>query len=317
VRRPCQMLRRATRAWPLLESTPYTCFLEMKGLWSTMTAAVAVIGHAKLGFVAAAFAVDTVSLVLMAFRWRLLLRSLGSGASLWEALLAYSGGVFVCNVTPARTLGGDACRAALIRRPGGSPPLKAIAASVFYDRVTDAAGILLLVVLGLPVIRPHWLRWTGITLLTLALAVAAAARPLHRRVISKFGQWREALTGRAMGRSLTIAVGCSVAIWLLDITRVTLVGRALGVAFVPSQAAAVSLLRLGSGALPVPAGIGVVDGALVGAFMWLGQPLATAAAMTVVERAIVYGWSTALGAVALLLLGGSRALARARSVQPD
>src|ERR1700722_10349013 len=105
----------------------------MTGLWSTITATAAVIGHAKIGFVAAAFVVDTLSLVLMACRWRLLLRSLGSGATLWEALLTSSGGICVSNITPARTLGGDACRAALIRRPGGSPTVKAIAASVMYD----------------------------------------------------------------------------------------------------------------------------------------------------------------------------------------
>jgi uncharacterized protein (TIRG00374 family) len=91
------------------------------------------------------------------------------------------------------------------------------------------------------------------------------------------------------------------------------VGRAFDVRLVPSQAAAVSLLRLGSGLVPVPAGIGVVDGALVAGFIWLGLPMQTAAALAIVERAITFGWATALGAVALLLLGGSRALKRGRT----
>jgi len=288
----------------------------MKELWSTITAATAVLGQANVGFVAAAFAVDTVSLVLMAYRWRVLLRSLGSGAGLWEALLAYSAGVCAGNITPARAVGGDACRAALIRRPDGLPPFKAIAASVFYDRLSDVAGVLLLAALALPVIRPRSPRWAVLGLLLLG-AAALGARPLYRRLFSRIAQWHEAVIGHVTGRVLATAVACSLIIWLLDITRIILVGKALDVRFAPSQAAAVSLLRLGSGALPVPAGIGVVDTALVGGFMWLGQPVATAAAMAVVERVIVFGWSTALGAVSLLLLGGSRALKKARTAVPD
>jgi len=289
----------------------------MKELWSTITAAAAVLGQANVGFVAAAFAVDTASLVLMAFRWRVLLRSLGSGASLWETLLAYSAGVCAGNITPARAVGGDACRAALVRRPGGLPPFKAIAASVFYDRLSDVVGVLLLAVLALPVIRPRSPRWAVLGLFLLAAAALVGARPFYRRLFSRIAQWHEAVIGHVTGRTVATAVACSLIIWLLDITRVMLVGKALDVRFAPSQAAAVSLLRLGSGALPVPAGIGVVDTALVGGFMWLGQPVATAAAMAVVERVIVFGWSTALGAVSLLLLGGSRALKKARTAVPD
>src|SRR5262245_18261128 len=130
----------------------------------------------------------------MAFRWRLLLRSLGSGASLWEALLAYSAGVCVCNITPARTLGGDVCRAALIGRPGGVPPLKTIAASVVYDRATDVPGFLLLGVLALPVLKPSSANWAVLALV--ALAAGLLARLLYRRRRQRMGQWHEALIGR-------------------------------------------------------------------------------------------------------------------------
>jgi uncharacterized membrane protein YbhN (UPF0104 family) len=285
----------------------------MKELWSTLTAASTVIGHANLGFVAAAFAIDTLALVVMAFRWRVLLHSLGSGADLWHTLLACSGGVCVCNITPARTLGGDACRAALIRQPGESLPMKTIAVSVFYDRATDVAGFLLLGVLALPVIRPASPRWTIFGLSLLTLAAALAARPVYRRLLARAALWHQAAIGRVTSRAMALAVACSLLIWLLDITRIMLVATALRVTIGPPQAATVSLLRLGSAAVPVPAGIGVVDGALVGGFMWLGFSSETAIALAIVERAIVYGWGTALGAVSLLLLGGSRAWKKARA----
>jgi uncharacterized membrane protein YbhN (UPF0104 family) len=283
----------------------------MSGLWSAITSTAAVIGDANVGVVAAAFAIDTLSLLLMAFRWRLLLRSLGSRATLWETVLAYAGGVCVCNITPARTIGGDACRAALIRRGGGPPPVKAIAASVVYDRMTDVPGILVLAALAAPTLQPNSGRWAILAVLTLVAAIVA--RPLWRRLMARLGAWHQAVIGRDVGAAAISAVGCSLLIWTFDITRVMLVGIAFGVRFDPSQAAAISLLRLGSGLVPVPAGIGVVDGALVAGFIWLGLPPPTAAALAIVERAIVYGWGTALGAAALLLLGGSRAVQKTRS----
>jgi len=279
--------------------------------WSTITDTIAVVGHAKIGFVAAAFAVDALSLVVMAFRWRLLLHGVGSRATLWETLLAYSAGVCVCNVTPARTLGGDACRTALIPRPGGTPHVKAIAASVVYDRATDVAGFLLLALIALPVLKPKSMHWTLLALV--ALASAVLARPIYRRLVTRFGRWHQWMIGDTLDAPIAVAVACSLTIWSLDIMRIMLVGRAFDVLLVPSQAAAVSLIRLGSGLVPIPAGIGVVDGALVGGFIWLGLPPATAIALAVVERAIVFGWGTVLGAISLLLLGGVRALKKART----
>jgi uncharacterized membrane protein YbhN (UPF0104 family) len=278
--------------------------------WSTVSETTAVIGHAKMAFVAAAFAVDALSLVTMTFRWRCWLLGVGSRASLWETLLAYSAGVCVCNITPARALGGDACRAALIPRHGESPPLKAIAASVVYDRASDVPGLLLLGVIALPLLKPKSPHSTFLMLL--ALAAGWCARPIYRRVVSRLSRWHQWMIGGKMDASIAAAVACSLTIWLLDITRVMLVGRAFDVRLFPSQAAAVSLIRLASGLVPVPAGIGVVDGALVGGFIWLGLPTTTAIAMAVIERAIVFGWGTALGAAALLLLGGVRALEKVR-----
>jgi uncharacterized membrane protein YbhN (UPF0104 family) len=280
-------------------------------VWSAITETLTVIGHANVGFVVVAVAVDMLALVLMAFRWRLLLRSMGSGASLWETLLAYCAGVCVCNITPGRALAGDACRTALIRRPDGSPSLKAVGASVVYDRIADLPGFLLLAVIAMPLLAPSSPHWTMLVLFVLAAAVVA--RPLYRRVSALISRWLPNAIGQNMGGAIAAAVGCSLIIWLLDITRVVLVGRAFGARFVPSQAAAVSLVRLGSGLVPVPAGLGVVDGALVAAFIWLGLPASTATAIAIVERAIVYGWSTALGAVALLLRGGLGALRKARA----
>jgi uncharacterized membrane protein YbhN (UPF0104 family) len=281
-------------------------------VWSAVAAIGAVIGHANMAWVAIAVAADTAMLVAQAFRWRLLLRSLRSEATLWDTLLAYSAGVFVCNVTPARAVGGDACRAALIPRPGGVPPVAAIGASVVYDRVTDAAGIVFLGLLALPALRLESSFWPLLGVL-LAVAGAFAARPLFRRLVARIAERYPAVIGADMRGAVTAALACSLGIWLLDMTRTVCVAAAFGVRLSVFQVAAVAILRVGSSAVPIPGGIGVVDGALVAGFMWLGLPRDTAVAMAIVERGIVYGWDTAMGAVSLLLVGGVRALRQARS----
>ncbi len=284
----------------------------MSAVWSAVAAVAGVIGHANLGWVTAAVAADTAMLVVQAFRWRLLLRSLRSAATLRDTLLAYSAGVFVCNVTPARAVGGDVCRAALIPRPGGSPPVSAIAASVIYDRATDAAGVVILAVIALPALRLESPFWLPLGVL-LAVGGAFVARPLFRRLSARIASRHPVVIGHDMRAAVMGALACSLGIWLLDIARTMCVGAAFGVALSPFQVAAVALLRIGSGAVPIPGGIGVVDGALVAGFMWLGLPRDTAVAIAIVERSIVYGWDTAMGAVSVLLLGGLRSLRHARS----
>src|SRR5262249_41975255 len=213
----------------------------MVKVWSAIAETAAVIGQAKVGFVAAAFAVDTLALVLMAFRWRLLLRAMGSAASLWRTLLAYSAGVCICNISPARTVGGDVCRGALIPRPGGSPSVKAVAASIIYDRATDVVGFLMLGAIALPVLRPKSPHWAVVAVIV--LAVGLGVPPLYRRLISRIRAWHYAAINSNVPPALAGAIGCSLIIWLLDITRIMLVAAAFGIHFVPSQAAAISLLR--------------------------------------------------------------------------
>ena len=287
----------------------------MSSVWSAVAAIGTVIGHANIRWVTAAVVADTAMLVAQAFRWRLFLRSLRSEPTLWETLLAYSAGVFVCNVTPARAVGGDAARAALIPRPGGSPPVSAIAASVIYDRATDAAGIACLALIAVPALRLESPFWVPLGVL-LAAALALAARPLFRRLAARIAERHPAVIGANMRGAVTGALACTIGIWLLDLTRTIFVAAAFGVRLSLFQVAAVAILRIGSSAVPIPGGIGIVDGALVAGFMWLGLPSDTAVAIAIVERGIVYGWDTAMGAVSLLLVGGVRALRQART-QPD
>ena len=58
------------------------------------------------------------------------------------------------------------------------------------------------------------------------------------------------------------------------------------------------------GFVPTVGSIGAIDGSMVAGLMVFGATGGEAIAITIVGRAISYGVSTALGAVALALLGG-------------
>jgi uncharacterized protein (TIRG00374 family) len=66
------------------------------------------------------------------------------------------------------------------------------------------------------------------------------------------------------------------------------------------------VIRLATGVVPLPGGVGVAEGGLIAGLVWFGIPIETATAVTVLERAILYGCGTCLGAASLVLLGGRR-----------
>ncbi|HEX4346167.1 MAG TPA: flippase-like domain-containing protein [Vicinamibacterales bacterium] len=281
----------------------------MSAFWTTMTTALALVVHARIPLVAFALLIELSGLGTMALRWRLLMVKLGIRPRFRDTLLTYSAGVFVCNVTPARTIGGDATRAALIN-PKVDAPGKLVAASVVYDRATDAIGILVVAVVALPVL---WRSSSGpIVVGVLALAVLALALPAVRKLAARrVGKWHEALVGAehtgGMGGFTAVAV-CSIAAWLQDVARILVICATFNVTLSPSQAATLTLIRLTSTIVPVPAGLGVADGAMVAGLVWFGVPVETAGAIAILERAILYGWSTLLGAISLVLLGGTKLL---------
>ena len=281
----------------------------MSGLWATITAALSLVVHANIPLVIFALLIELSGLGTMALRWRLLMLELGIRPRFRDALLTYSAGVFVCNVTPARTIGGDATRAALIK-PKVDAPGKMVAASVVYDRATDAIGVLTLAALALPVLWHSSSAPFIIGLLAL-VGLSLAVPPLRNFVRARIGKWHEALVGAehtgGVGGFTAVAF-CSIAAWLQDIARIMIICATFNVTLSPFQAATMTLIRLTSTIVPVPAGLGVADGAMVAGLVWFGVPVETAGAIAILERAILYGWSTLLGAISLVLLGGTKLL---------
>ena len=277
----------------------------MTAFWQTFTSAGALLAHLRVGFALAALGIFLASVVIVGIRWRLILRALGVTTTTWNAIVTYSAGVFVGNVTPARTLGNDASRIALIRlRTTAS--VKVATASVVYDRASEGPAVAAVALLAIPTIRPPFIT---LTIIVLVLAVLAFVPAVRRAISTRITRWHDAIVGVPVGRSSVVGVlGCSMVVWMQDVLRITLVAAAFGVFLTPSQAATLTSIRLLSALVPIPGGVGVVEGSAIAALVWFGVPLETATAITIVERAILYGCGTILGAACLALLGGRRAL---------
>jgi uncharacterized membrane protein YbhN (UPF0104 family) len=246
-------------------------------------------------------------------RWRLVVAALGGRLGWLPAGLATIAGVAVNNLTPTGRLGGEACRIAITRLKGDLTLSRGALATI-CDRATDAPLIALIALVALPALPAltgGYVRGAAIaTAVVLAfwLLFGQWVRRLLRSWVS--GWLRE---GLAIDRR-TIAAGFafSALVWVEDVLRLMAVARAFEVVLTPSQGAALVLAGLVGGFVPTIGGLGAVEGALAGLLVLFGLPIETAIAITTLERAISYGFSTVLGGIVVLAFGGRRLWAPAR-----
>lgn len=277
----------------------------MTALWHTFTSAAALLTHVRVGYALAALTLYLASCVVVGVRWRLILRALGATSTVWNAVVTYSAGVFVGNVTPARTIGNDATRIALIRMRTDAS-VKAATASVVYDRLSELPAVTLVALVALPALPVSPIVLVAIVAL---LAILALVPGIRHAIATRIAKWHDTIVGVPVAAtSVAAALGCSMLVWIEDVTRIWLVAAAFGVWLSPSQAATMTSFRLLSGLIPVPGGVGVAEGSAIAGLLMFGVPAETATAITILERAILYGCGTTLGGLSLMLLGGRRVL---------
>src|SRR5262249_47191933 len=109
--------------------------------------------------------------------------------------------------------------------------------------------------------------------------------------------------------AFAIAIGYAALAQVETLVRQIVVAAAFGFPLTLQQSAAVTALSIAGGLVPTVGSVGAIDGSIVAGLMICGAPADPAVAITLVERAISYGLSTALGAAALAGLGG-RAILR-------
>lgn len=277
---------------------------------------------ADLRWVAVALGLYLAAIIAGGLRWQVIVRALGGDIRTHYAVLATIATVFVNNVTPSGRLAGEACRIAITRLKGSiTLPLGAVAS--LGDRLSDLPALAVLGFVSLPVLQPL----VGGHLRTLIVAVAllaAVVAILGPRVRSALRSWvltrqRELGGAPVSARRVALVVGLGMVIWIEDLLRLMAVAAALDVSLGLPQASALCVMMVVGGMVPTIGGLGAVEGGLVGAMLAFGIDLQTAIAITAVERAISYAFSTLAGGLAVAWLGGRQLLRfydRAGSVTP-
>ena len=277
----------------------------MQSIWHTAAHSVERLSTARPGYAAAALGLYVVSLFIAGARWRGFLRALGGEAGILRAAFATLGGIAAGNLTPAP--GGELCRIALVRLGGRATWQQATIAAV-WDRLTEVPPILALSVMAAVAVRSLAAgRQTPAIVTAVAVVLALAALAIWRLRRSGFALavWRERLAIDRVGLPLFAAgVGYSSMLWLQDVLRLMCATLAFGIVLSPTKIATLSIVAMLGGLLPSLAGLGPVEGGLVAGLMAFGIDLPTAAAVTALERAISYGFSTATGAMVIALVGG-------------
>jgi uncharacterized protein (TIRG00374 family) len=221
-------------------------------------------------------------------------------------------------VLPAGGLGGLGLGAWVLTRKG-VPSARIAERSTVVFMLTSAASVVALVLvglgLGLGVLDgPHT---ATLTLLPAAIGLAAFAAALAgartaERLAGRIRRPRVAstLTSLARGVQATSAelrrgdwklVG-ALAYFAFDVATLAATFAAIGEHPPVAAIAMAHLVGQLAGAIPIPGGLGVVDGGLVAALVLYGVDLAPATAAVLLYRAIALGLPAILGTIAFLIL---------------
>ncbi len=272
------------------------------------------LAHASIGWVLAAVGLEYLSCVgyvltvMLAFPRGRLRPTARLG---WAELAANS-------VLPAGGLGGLGLGAWILRRRG-VPAARIARRSTVVFVLTSAVNVVALVIVGLGL---------GLGLLTgprnplltlLPAAIGLAAIVLTLGGARAAGRLGDSGTRRRLAAALgTIARGIddtveelrhhdwrligSAAYWIFDVGALgasfAATGHTPGLAVI----AMAHLVGQMAGIVPIPGGVGAVDGGLVGALVLYGVPIGPAAAAVLLYRAISLTLPAVLGTIAFLLL---------------
>ena len=289
---------------PIAQRRTHADDCTLHAIWHIAATIAQRLSTAKPAYAGAALALYIVSLFIAGARWRGFLRALGADATVLRATLATLGGIAAGNLTPAP--GGAACRIALLRAGGRASWQQATVAAI-WDRLSELPPILILATMSIIAVRSLVSGWrTDLILAGLAVMLALGCIAWWRlRSRSSWSGWRSRLAQhRVSGTVFGAGVGYSSLLWLQDFLRLTCATLAYGVVLSPEQIATLSILAMLGGVVPAVAGLGPVEGGLVAGLLAFGVDLPTAAAVTALERAISYGFSTAAGAGVIGLMGG-------------
>ena len=272
-----------------------------------------------------ALGVYYLSFPVRAMRWRLLLDNAGlrrqskvalPGVRTLSEFILLSW--FVNCIVPAKL--GDAYRGYLLKRTA-RVSFSATIGTVLTERIVDVLVLFsLMAAAGLIAFHgqlpPQLLYLLGagsalVGLVAVGLLALRGLRPLAKRLLSErlhglYQKFEQGVLRSFTLRTVPMLLMYTGLVWLLEGLRLYSVASALGLNLPLSVTLFIALASSLLTTIPfTPAGLGVVESAVITALLWFGVDSATAVSVSILDRAISY-WSIILVGFVLYLLRANR-----------
>jgi glycosyltransferase 2 family protein len=266
----------------------------------------------RIRYVILAFLVYLLSVYLFAVRWQQVLSCIGYTLKATDLFPILFGAIFVNNLTPANRTGGEPLRMFWANKRFGISYTDAFI-TILFERLVEAIPIILLLFYVLylfPSLEIKFLPQKSILtlsstyLLLLAVLATGILMWIFRERFTAFlkdiqQNWKK------LNKSFIPALLLSSGVWILDIIRLQLIALALNLHLSLYIIAAVSVLYLLLGLLPItPGGLGIVEGGLISLLLYFGLSLASSGSFVFLERFISFGLSSLIGFLYLFYYGG-------------
>lgn len=238
--------------------------------------------------------VNVAALLPMFGRWWVILRAQGYAVPFWDVARYALGGFAISYITPGPQFGGEPYQVLQLQRKH-DVPLTQATASVTIEKMLMLLTNLLFLIPGIVLLVQsqlfatadlRWVVWPGV-MGVLALTGLLGGWVLNRRPLSRLSQW---LPGRwsnpiieteeviadfchARPQQLLWASLFSAANWLLLAFEYGLMARFLGIPVSPTQVLIMlTVFRLAL-LMPIPGGLGAVEGGHIWILDTLGVPM--------------------------------------------
>jgi len=271
-----------------------------------------ILSETRIRYVILAFLTYVLSVYLFAIRWQQVLSCVGYDLKTANLIPILFGAILINNLTPANRTGGEPLRILWANKQFGISYTNAFI-TILFERVVEAIPIALLLIYvlysfpsleikSLPRINSLTLNSTYLLLLAF-LATGIIVWVFRARFAPLLNEVKQ--NWKLLNKSFIPVLLLSCAVWVLDVIRLKLIALALNIPLSLYVVAAVSVLYLFLGLLPItPGGLGIVEGGLISLLLYFGLPLASAGSFVFLERFISYGLSSLIGFLYLFYYGG-------------
>ncbi len=313
------------KAFYILLFMAQICFLLLLLHFIDLTAIISTLTLADPLLILFVFFLEIFTLVVWTLRWKVLVDQLGNPCTLGNIFQAILIGSFFNNITPAVRSGGEPIRAYVLTRRYGIP-FRSCFGTVLGERIIETIPFIVLIAIGFflsaILVRPDIAAsLLGILAFFVWVFVTIVYTISRESISTKFGlvlfrvigdkRWIDQLKDFRLSTMLAwsdkkifnLIVGFSTVYWSIELLKHYVIFRAIGFEVSIVYVIIAYIIIRTSGLVPVPGGLGVIEGASIGVYVLLGVPTAVAATQTIIYRFFSFWFISLIGMISTVQFG--------------